>query len=828
LSAAVVAAAFAAVGVMVWHGQQPDSRAVAPSDAIAIIRGGRVAVSSTLRAADAIAVAPGGDAWVASTQDGTITRVSPAGAERAVGIGGRPTDVAWGFGKLWVGDAAGRRLVAYDPALDSVVLSVLLAGHVGPIGQPAAHVALGAGSVWVDNGGLAGVWRIDPTTGQVTARIHGVQTGAITYGGGAVWVAGNFVSGDRVDRIDPSTNTVSGSIPLPSGTPVSIAFAGGQLWVVCDDGTLWRVDARTRRGARVPVSGLPVSVAGSGNTVWVAQRDPARVVQIGAASSHPLSVVPLAGTPTATAATAQGTWVTTVPTESASGQPHGDVITVALNTGIDSIDPALSEWATVWQIEYATGLRLLTYPDLGGVAGTQLIPDGATALPVVTNNGRTYTFAVRHGLRFWPGGQPVTAAAFRAAVERALSPNVNSSFGLDFMGDLVGIGAYRHHRTVHIGGIQLHGRYRIAFTTTTPDPSFPVNIAMPMYSAVLPTTPDAPATRPLPSAGPYYIARYRPGRLIVLQRNPGYPGPRPAVLGDIRYRLGNAHSQAAWQQVVDARADVDADSASSAQLEQLRSHGGSPPVRVTVSPLPELHYLVLNTRSPALRNALVRQAISNAIDRRKLAATIGHGAAVPTDQYLTPAVAGYPGSGLVYPLDRSRFGVARTLLRAAGVHVPLTVRMSTCNDPVCTADGMPARAALLRTELGKIGIRLTVRKLTRDQQLAVDASGTGFDIADEGFDFPNSDPQTMEFAVGVEAGYRPTASMHAAERTAYPRRAAVWRAVDLALARGASPLTAYAITNTINITSNRVGCLVYQPEYGLDLGRLCLAKIGTG
>lgn len=28
--------------------------------------------------------------------------------------------------------------------------------------------------------------------------------------------------------------------------------------------------------------------------------------------------------------------------------------------------------------------------------------------------------------------------------------------------------------------------------------------------------------------------------------------------------------------------------------------------------------------------------------------------------------------------------------------------------------------------------------------------------------------------------------------------------------------------------TNRVGCLVYQPEYGLDLGRLCLAKIGTG
>jgi hypothetical protein len=96
-----------------------------------------------------------------------------------------------------------------------------------------------------------------------------------------------------------------------------------------------------------------------------------------------------------------------------------------------------------------------------------------------------------------------------------------------------------------------------------------------------------------------------------------------------------------------------------------------------------------------------------------------------------------------------------------------------------------------------------VRNLPRDQQLAIDSSGRGLDIADEGFDFPNSDPQTIEFAMGVEAGYRPSATMRAAETTAYPNRAAAWGALDLSLARGASPLAAYAITNTTSITSRR-------------------------
>jgi ABC-type oligopeptide transport system substrate-binding subunit len=275
-------------------------------------------------------------------------------------------------------------------------------------------------------------------------------------------------------------------------------------------------------------------------------------------------------------------------------------------------------------------------------------------------------------------------------------------------------------------------------------------------------------------------------------------------------------------------ADVDADPSSPAQLEQLLAQGAAPLVRVTVSPKPELRYLVLNTRSAALRNSLVRRAISDAINRRALAATIGPDAAIPTDQYLVPALAGYPGNGLVDPLNRPQIGVARRLLHAAGVRIPLILRMSSCNDRVCKADGVPARAALLRSELARAGIRLMVRNLPRDQQLAIDSSGRGFDIADEGFDFPNSDPQTIEFAMGVEAGYRPSATMRAAETTAYPNRAAAWGALDLSLARGASPLAAYAITNTTSITSHRVGCLVHQPEYGLDLGRLCLTRRPRG
>jgi ABC-type oligopeptide transport system substrate-binding subunit len=562
-------------------------------------------------------------------------------------------------------------------------------------------------------------------------------------------------------------------------------------------------------------------VAAAGTRVWIATTRPNRVAELDVATSRRPSTTALSGQPTATVTAGGSAWVTTVPPiMSRTGATRSGVVTVALNTGIDSIDPAVAQWATSWQLEYATGLRLLSYPDRSGPAGDHLVPDAATAMPHVSNGGRTHTFTVRRGLRFWPGREPVTAAAFRAAVERALSPGVDAQFGYDFMSDLAGVRAYRRGRAPHVSGIRLLGRYRISFTTVQPDPAFDVYIAMPMYAAVPPETPDQRATQALPSAGPYYIAAYDPGRLILLRQNRGYRGPRPALAVEIRYLLGGPNAEPAWQQVADGRADVDADPATPMQLATLRATPEMANVHVRIDPAPVVRYLLFNTRSPAMRDPRVRRAVANAIDREALAATTGTGGATPTDQYLTPSLAGYPGDGHVYPLNQARPHAASRLLRAAGVRLPLTLRLSTCNDRNCVADGAPARVALLRAELARIGIRLVVLDGSRLHQFQADLSG-GFDIADEGFVFPTSDPAGVDYPIRSEAHYGPTASLNKAEQARYPRRAAAWRALDLALVRGPAPLAAFAIGDTITLASRRVGCLVYQPEYGLDLGRLC-------
>jgi hypothetical protein len=46
--------------------------------------------------------------------------------------------------------------------------------------------------------------------------------------------------------------------------------------------------------------------------------------------------------------------------------------------------------------------------------------------------------------------------------------------------------------------------------------------------------------------------------------------------------------------------------------------------------------------------------------------------------------------------------------------------------------------------------------------------------------------------------------------------------LGLAVARTEAPLAAYAVLNARVFVSSRVGCVTYQPIYGLDLAGICL------
>ena len=81
----------------------------------------------------------------------------------------------------------------------------------------------------------------------------------------------------------------------------------------------------------------------------------------------------------------------------------------------DHLDTGISYAVEGWQILEATNNGLVTFKKAAGPAGSDVVPDIATAMPQVTDGGRTYSFQLHTGVMFGP------------PVNRAVKPSTSST-----------------------------------------------------------------------------------------------------------------------------------------------------------------------------------------------------------------------------------------------------------------------------------------------------------------------------------------------------------------------------------------------------------------
>lgn len=234
----------------------------------------------------------------------------------------------------------------------------------------------------------------------------------------------------------------------------------------------------------------------------------------------------------------------------------GGTLNIELTTDIDYADPSLSYYVPSWEIQYATALKLVNYPDAEGAKGRRLVPEAATSFPTVSNGGKKYTFTIRPGLRL-ANGQKVTARNFAFAINRAASREMQSQ-AQPFLADIVGAEDVFGGKAKTISGVRANGM-KLTITLTKPAPDFLLRIATPFFQAIplnLPLDPNG--VHSVFSGGPYYIASYTPNRQIVVKRNTFYKGKRPQNVDQFVYSVGK--SLAAIQLEVDrGNADYAAD-----------------------------------------------------------------------------------------------------------------------------------------------------------------------------------------------------------------------------------------------------------------------------
>jgi peptide/nickel transport system substrate-binding protein len=126
---------------------------------------------------------------------------------------------------------------------------------------------------------------------------------------------------------------------------------------------------------------------------------------------------------------------------------------------------------------------LVGYQHLPGAAGNKLVPDLATALPRPTNGGKTYTFHLKHGIKFSPPvNREVTSADIVTAMKRLSSPTDGQEYGFYYNV----IKGFTTAKGKNISGIKTPDKYTIVFNLTQPTGDF-------LYRMAMPATAPAPA-----------------------------------------------------------------------------------------------------------------------------------------------------------------------------------------------------------------------------------------------------------------------------------------------------------------------------------------------
>jgi YVTN family beta-propeller protein len=819
----------ALLALVLLGGTEPDSRLAEANSLVAIDPESaevEAVIPTGVRPSDVASEA--GSLWVANRADDTVIQIDP-GSRSVVSTTSAGTSVdalAAGAGAVWIADSHRARAVRVDAGFTAVRRTIKVTPDPTPHPSSSA-IAVGEGAVWVANG-KAEVVRVDPETNEPVATIQvGNDPNAIATGDGAVWVAdGEDNTATRIDST--GANAVTAVVPV-GRAPAAIAVGANGVWVAnTGEDTISRIDPDTAAVvARIDVGQRPTGVAVGAGGVWVANSVGGSVSRIDPETNRVAETVELGEAPQGVTVSAGSVWVSVQPAPTAPAAPTDtpakDALSVAGDPG--STDPALGPSDPVR--EYATCGLLLNYPDRPAPEGARLRPELATAPPEVSRDGRTYTFELRSGFRFSPPSrEPVTAAAFKRAIDRARHPKMQS-YGALLMADVADVRARGNRLVVEL---------------TDPDPSLPTRLATTYFCAVPPGTPiDPEGVDAVPSAGPYYVASNEP-RSLVLRRNPGYAGFRTPRLREIRY-TGAVAPERVVRMVeagtVDYVSEPAADHAQAAKLDARLERRYGPRSAAAraghqqyfTTPDANVFYLLFNTRRPLFADARMRRAVNFAIDRRALADAPGlPTTARPTDQYIPPGIPGFEDAA-IYPLGGPDLETARRL--AGPGHRKAT--LYTCTAANCARNGQT-----LKQNLAAIGIELEVRQVTDpvllgempfDPDAPYDLIMNGF-VADwpDPFNFINlifaADSGLRSPAISLDAALE--ARIAAAARISGTRRFHAYARLDRELAAGPAPLAAFANGTAKHFFSARVGCQFEHPIYGIDLAALCLRDDGGG
>jgi peptide/nickel transport system substrate-binding protein len=418
----------------------------------------------------------------------------------------------------------------------------------------------------------------------------------------------------------------------------------------------------------------------------------------------------------------------------------------------DSFDPSGEYHGFAWAIYSNLLLRtLVTYRHVEGPDGAVLVPDLATELPEPADGGLTYTFHLKHNIRFGPPlSRGIRSRDIAYAFERIGDPRVAAQYGFYYINLIKGMKSFNYGHSDHISGIETPDDRTIVFHLKRATGDFLYRVSM-------------PATAPIPrkvahcfrsagdygrfviASGPYMlegsedldighgcegmrrISGYDPSKRITMSlvRNPDYDTRTDDR--EIRENLVDRVEFRSYENTNQMFRHIEHGKLESAAYEprpkRIRRYENHPELNATLqsSHLDRTWYLTMNLTQPPFDDVHVRKAVNLVIDKAAIRDKWGGDFAGRVATHILPPdmTTGHPDASEYDPYPSPGSGgdvdAAREEMKQS--------RYDTDDDGLCDADECHEVLALSRNydpwgamddgivaDLAKIGIDLRLRE----------------------------------------------------------------------------------------------------------------------
>jgi peptide/nickel transport system substrate-binding protein len=311
----------------------------------------------------------------------------------------------------------------------------------------------------------------------------------------------------------------------------------------------------------------------------------------------------------------------------------------------NNFDPTGEYLGNAWGIFVNLLMRpLIGYKHQPGAAGNELIGDLATEVPTPTDNGLTYTYKLRDGIKFGPPvNRAVTSKDVAYAMNRLANPKDGGQYAFYYT-VIKGWDAVANGKAKTVSGITTPDNKTVVIHLTQATGDFNLRMSMP---ATAPIPPEVGACfegkpgdygRNLISSGPYVIkgstgtftscSALKPfsgydganGNHIILVRNPNYDQStddfRKNYPDQFEY-LVNSNADDIYAKVAAGQLE---DEQASPQPKTIRQYTTDPSLKARLLPNvgDRTWYLTMNLTQPPFDDIHVRKAMNYIIDKQSL------------------------------------------------------------------------------------------------------------------------------------------------------------------------------------------------------------------